>query len=114
MKQNNQEENVNDQIFLDFYLTVSACYPPNKTDIFTKSIVGTWNLDSNKEFVSDEQLKHLELVLYEKIRQKTHGANNDGKILKNTFKYCDLNNNGTINLKEFYTALERFGCTFKP
>lgn len=51
-------------------------------------------------------------MIFEKIRQRTHGAEDEGKTVKHIFKYFDANGLGTIQLKEFKKALEILGCVF--
>lgn len=60
---------------------------------------------------SDVQI--LERELHEKIRQRGHGADNDGKTLKKLFKYVDLNDNGTVDMGEFTKAIDMIGCNWK-
>jgi hypothetical protein len=40
-------------------------------------------------------------ILYEKIRQRTHGADDEGKTVQRFFKHFDLFGNGSLNPKEF-------------
>jgi len=54
----------------------------------------------------------LEDCLFEKVRQRTHGADDEGKTAKRIFKHFDLDGYGTISPSEFNKALETLGCTF--
>lgn len=51
-------------------------------------------------------------MIYEKVRQRTHGTEDEGKTVKHFFKYFDENGLGTLNLIQFQRALEVLGCTF--
>lgn len=55
----------------------------------------------------------MEDIVFEKIRQRTHGSDDEGKTVKRFFKHFDLKGNGTINPNEFKKALEAIGCVFK-
>ena len=46
------------------------------------------------------------------MRQKTHGADDEGKTIMRIFRHFDLDGFGTIEPKEFYKALETLGCVF--
>lgn len=52
----------------------------------------------------------LEDILFEKIRQRTHGADDEGKTALKYFKHFDLEGYGTIKFPEFRKALEAVGC----
>ncbi len=58
-------------------------------------------------------MQELESVIFEKIRQRTHGADDEGKTAKKIFKHFDLDGFGTIEPTEFKKALETLGCVFK-
>jgi len=47
------------------------------------------------------------------VRQKTHGADDEGKTIQRIFKHFDLDGFGTIEPSEFKKALETLGCLFK-
>lgn len=103
---------VTEENFLEFWLCINAVYPPQKEQVFIKVIQDIFNINLQKEYVSDEKIVALEKLISLKISQRAHGANNDGKYLRKSLKYFDLNNNETLELNEFTKALERFGCTF--
>jgi Ca2+-binding EF-hand superfamily protein len=50
--------------------------------------------------------------VFEKVRQRTHGADDEGKTLKKIMKHFDVEGYGTIGPMEFRKALETLGCTF--
>jgi Ca2+-binding EF-hand superfamily protein len=55
----------------------------------------------------------LEEIVFEKVRQRTHGADDEGKTVKKIFKHFDLDGFGTIEMNEFTKSLETLGCVFK-
>lgn len=52
-------------------------------------------------------------MIFEKVRQRTHGADDEGKTIKKTFRHFDLNDSGTICFPEFKKALESYGIIYK-
>jgi Ca2+-binding EF-hand superfamily protein len=50
--------------------------------------------------------------VFEKIRQRTHGADDEGKTAKKIFKHFDVEGFGTIKPAGFKKALETLGCVF--
>lgn len=58
------------------------------------------------------QISDMEDVIYEKIRQRTHACEDEGRTVKNFFKYYDVQNTGTVNLQQFEKGLEVLGCVF--
>jgi Ca2+-binding EF-hand superfamily protein len=62
--------------------------------------------------VNARRLAEIEDVIFEKIRQRTHGADDEGKTVRKIFKHFDLDGFGTIEFSEFTRALESIGCTF--
>lgn len=58
-------------------------------------ILSTWALKEGKYFVNEERLKELEIILYEKIRQREL---NELNTAKTAFKYFDLADSGHCNL----------------
>lgn len=57
-------------------------------------------------------MKQLEDIIFEKIRQRTHGTDDEGKTLKRIFKHFDVEGYGTILPDQFSKALETIGCVF--
>ena len=55
---------------------------------------GTWNLKNSKDYVSPQRIKEMELIVYEKIREKSNGKTNEWKTAKKALAYFDLNDNG--------------------
>jgi len=57
-----------------------------------------------------ESLKaSFEKELIKKLSQKASGHQSEEQVLVRSFKYFDLNNNGTIEPDEFAKAIEKIG-----
>jgi len=57
-----------------------------------------------------EHLKNsFEKELKNKLAQKTQGAQSEESVMKKSFKYFDLNDNGTVEPDEFAKAIEKIG-----
>lgn len=55
----------------------------------------------------------MEDIIFEKIRQRTHGSDDEGKTVRKLFRHFDLDGFGTIEIEEFTKTLETLGCIFK-
>lgn len=55
----------------------------------------------------------MEDIIFEKVRQRTHGADDEGKTIRKLFRHFDLDGFGTIEPREFAKTLETLGCVFK-
>jgi len=75
-------------------------------------VVSTWGITASSDYVSPERLADLEIILYEKVRQKTNTLEDEGKTLKRAFKYFDVHEKGVIDIKQFAATLSKFGCSF--
>ena len=51
----------------------------------------------------------FEKTLKQKLAQKASGNSNEEAVLMKSFKYFDLNNNGTVEPDEFAKAVEKIG-----
>merc|ERR1712086_198744 len=51
----------------------------------------------------------FERELKNKLSEKTRGAQSEESVLKKSFKYFDLNDNGTVEPDEFAKAIEKIG-----
>lgn len=105
--------NVDENGFIEYFADINACLPAEKDEYFIDVVLSTFNLKGESAFVSEARLKELETTIYEKVRQKTHGADDEGKTIRKIFRHFDLNENGTICFPEFKKALETFGCIYK-
>jgi calcyphosin len=104
---------ISEQAFIEYYADVNACLPAEKDDYFVETVLKTWDLQTEKVAITSGRILELEGVIFEKIRQRTHGADDEGKTIKKIFKHFDLDGFGTIEPKEFKKALETLGCVFK-
>jgi len=104
---------ISEQAFIEYYSNINACLPAEKDDYFVDLVLKTWGLTQNKVRVSAERVAEIESVIFEKVRQRTHGADDEGKTVKKIFKHFDIDGYGTIEPNEFKKALETLGCTFK-
>ena len=75
-------------------------------------IISTWGVTASESYVSPERLAELETIIYEKIRQKTFTKEDEGKTVKKAFQYFDLEGKGVVDIKQFSSALRKFGCVF--
>jgi len=97
---------------LEYYADVNAALPHEKEEYFVDLVLKTWGITTSFNYVSPERIADLELILYEKIRQKTFGQNDEGKTVKKAFHYFDLEDKGVITQDQFTKALDKFGCVF--
>ena len=98
--------------FIEYYADINATLPSEKDDYFVDLVLKSWGLDA-KTTVTTQRLDDLQTVIFEKIRQKTHGLEDEGRTVKKIFKHFDLDGFGTIEYNEFVKALETLGCFFK-
>ena len=78
-------------------MDVNATLPDECEEYFVDLIVKTWGITTGPTYVSAARLSQLEAILYEKIRQKTKPDEDEGRAIKRTFKFFDLNDTGVIN-----------------
>lgn len=98
--------------FLEYYADVNATLPKEKEEYFVDIILSTWGITSSVDYVSPERLADLEVILYEKIRQKTFTKEDEGKTAYRAFKYFDLAEKGVVGIEQFKQTLDKFGCVF--
>jgi len=99
--------------FTAYYADANAVLPVEKENYFIDMVLKTWGLNSDIARVPEPRLAELEEIIFEKIRQRTHGADDEGKTVRRIFKHFDLDGYGTIEPNEFRKALETIGCLFK-
>lgn len=76
-------------------------------------VLKTWGLNTEKAYVAPQRLIEMEDIIFEKVRQRTHGADDEGKTIRKIFRHFDLDGFGTIEYSEFTKTLETLGCSFK-
>mmetsp|Transcript_29363 Transcript_29363/g.39699 ORF Transcript_29363/g.39699 Transcript_29363/m.39699 type:complete len:426 (+) Transcript_29363:331-1608(+) len=104
---------ISEGAFVDYYADLNCVLPQEKESYFIDVVLKTWGLNANVANVPASRLAELEDIIFEKIRQRTHGADDEGKTVRRIFKHFDLDGYGTIEPKEFRKALETIGCLFK-
>lgn len=105
---------ISEGAFIEYYADINACLPAEKDDYFIDLVLKTWGISTQATSVSDQRINDLEEIVFEKVRQRTHGADDEGKTVKKIFKHFDLDGFGTIEMSEFTKSLETLGCVFKP
>mmetsp|Transcript_29465 Transcript_29465/g.26038 ORF Transcript_29465/g.26038 Transcript_29465/m.26038 type:complete len:259 (+) Transcript_29465:25-801(+) len=103
-----QGADVTEGVFLDYYADVNACLPAEKDEYFIDTVLETWGM-SQDSFVSPERIAELEDILYEKVRQRTHGADDEGKTAGRVFRHFDKDESNSVSFDEFNQALEAYG-----
>lgn len=103
---------VSEEKFVDYYTQLNMVLPAEREAYFCDIVVKTWGLNANIANVHSTRIAQIEDIIFEKIRQRTHGADDEGKTAKRIFKHFDLDGFGTIEMKEFSCALETIGCVF--
>lgn len=104
---------ISEEAFISYYADTNAVLPADRESYFIDVILKTWGLTGGAEAVSGGRVQEIEDVIFEKIRQRTHGADDEGKTMRKVFKHFDLDGFGTIDFGEFKKALETIGCLFK-
>lgn len=104
---------ISEAAFVDYYADLNCVLPQEKESYFIDVVLKTWGLNANVANVPASRLAELEDIIFEKIRQRTHGADDEGKTVRRIFKHFDLDGYGTIEPNEFRKALETIGCLFK-
>lgn len=103
---------ISEDAFTLYYSDVNAVLPKEKENYFIDMVVKTWGLNADATYVPPPRLAELEDIIFEKIRQRTHGADDEGRTARRVFKHFDLDGYGTIEPQEFRKALETIGCNF--
>lgn len=101
-------DTVDETSWTEFYKDVSACLPAEKNDYFIDTILDTWGL-SEDSYISAARVEELEDILYEKVRQRTHGADDEGKTAARVFRHFDVDESGFVTFDEFNQVLEAYG-----
>ena len=64
--------------------------PAEKDDYFVDMVLKTWGISNDKAIISAKRISELEDMIFEKIRQKTHGVDDEGKTIMKIFRHFDL------------------------
>jgi Ca2+-binding EF-hand superfamily protein len=101
---------INKQGFNEYYMDLNAVMPAEKETYFVDLLVKTWTIPAKVVQASGKRVSQLEDMLFEKIRQRTHGADDEGRTARKYFSHFDLEGYGTIRFPEFVKSLEAVGC----
>ena len=106
---------VTEEGFLAYYAASNAVLPVEKENYFIDMVIKTWGLEvsASGASVAGPRLAEIEDSIFEKIRQRTHGAEDEGRTVRRVFKHFDLDGFGTIEFNEFTKAMEAIGCCYK-
>jgi len=102
------EDVVTEDSFMQYYSDVSACLPAEKDEYFIDTVLETWGL-SEDTYITPQRVEELEDILFEKVRQRTHGADDEGKTAAKVFRHFDVDESGYVTFDEFNKALEAYG-----
>jgi len=109
-----------EEAFVGYYMDMSCTLPQEKENYFIQVLQQTWGLNNtdsmvdtrSEGYVPTKRIEQLENIVFEKIRQRTHGAEDDGRTIYKVFKHFDMEGHGSVSIKEFKQVLHRFGCYF--
>ena len=101
-------DTVTEQAWMEYYADVNSCLPSEKDEYFVDTVLDTWGL-SEDTYISDARVAELGDILYEKVRQRTHGADDEGKTAAKVFRHFDVDESGSVTFDEFNQVLEAYG-----
>jgi len=93
--------------FLQYYYDQNSTLPNEKDTYFIEAVSKTWGLpceDSEPlhyQAHKSGQIADVEDVIFEKIRQRTHKTEDEGKTVKHFFKHYDVKGQGTLTKAQF-------------
>jgi len=96
-----EEGCVSQEGFCNFYLDFNCVLPWERDTYFTQAVCKSWGIHADVNAVPAARLAQMEGIIFEKIRQRTHGADDEGKTTKRFFKHFDLMNRGMVRPAEF-------------
>ena len=96
--------------FLGYYADVNAVLPNEREDNFSDILKNTWSMGISPLSVRDARMDELEMILFEKIRQKTVGTDNEGITLRRKFNFVDTFGEGSVDYSQFKKALIELGA----
>lgn len=100
--------------FAEYYRDVNATLPAEKDAYFVDLVSKTWSVYESTQYITPEHLQKLEATMYEKVRQRTNVAEDEGKAFMRAMRYVDSANTGALTLEQFAKVLANIGCGFKP
>lgn len=66
----------------------------------------------NDNRVTIDRLKQMEVLVYEKVRQRTYIKKDEGLKAQTAFRFFDMEDKGFVDFARFKKALEKLGCGF--
>lgn len=98
--------------FINYYLDMNSVLPRERETYFHLAVTTPWGIDKDNEGVKQQRIVDMINTMFEKIRQRTHGNEDEGKTVKRFLKHYDVRQCGGVNRKEFKEALNALGCYF--
>ena len=71
---------VSEEAWVEYYADVNACLPAEKDEYFVDAVLSSWGI-SQDLFITPQRIEELENIIFEKVRQRTHGADDEGKTI---------------------------------
>lgn len=97
--------------FKNYYADLGASIPSD--EYFIEMMESVWMLKEDDTPDDEEELKQLETILKEKVRQKCTATADDRTQIRKVFKFFDEDEGGFVTIDEFNRAMERFGIPLK-
>lgn len=66
----------------------------------------------NDNRVTIDRLKQMEVLLYEKVRQRTLIKKDEGIKSQNAFRFFDMEDKGFVDYERFKKTLDKLACGF--
>lgn len=93
--------------FIDYYTDLSASIPTD--GYFVTMMESAWMIQATTSEADDKQIERFELMLRDKIGEKTHGCESDAHALERVFRFYDRDGSGQLTIDEFGAALLNMG-----
>ena len=103
---------VTEDAFINYYLDMNSVLPKERESYFQLAVTSPWGIHKENEEVKQQRIIAMVNTMFEKIRQRTHGNDDEGKTVKRFLKHYDVKQCGGVNQKEFKEALNALGCYF--
>lgn len=98
--------------FIEYYEGMNATVPLEHESYFLKLLANSYNITNLKSLVPPPRIQQIEELIYEKIRQRCRGDEDEGRAMLKTFRHFDRDRSGSISYEEFIRCLENWGCTY--
>jgi Ca2+-binding EF-hand superfamily protein len=97
--------------FKSYYGDLSASVPSD--EYFVQMMESVWMMKEDDTPEDEEDLKQLETILREKVRQKCTATADERTQVRKVFKFFDEDEGGYVTIDEFNAAMERFGIPLR-